>query len=68
MQYVWIGILGIIYLAWIIRSIIDLLLMIEEIRNGDNYIENGAWFTVCVILHLIVLFSYSLGTWLLNHR
>lgn len=66
MQYVWIVMLGIVYVAWIIRSIVDLVIMIKEIRGGYE-IDHGAWFVICVGAHLLALFFYSAGLWELNH-
>ena len=66
MQYVWIVVLVIVYVAWIIRSIVDLVIMIKEIRGGYK-IDHGAWFVIYIGAHLLALFFYSAVLWRLNH-
>lgn len=66
LQYIWIVMLGIIYVAWVIRSLVDLVIMIVEIKEGYE-IDHGVWFVICAGAHLLVLFLYSIGLWAQNH-
>lgn len=60
-KYIWIVFLIIAYLIWTIKCIIDFIVDKRSAWKLSFYIENGAsWFT-WLIIHLAVIFIFSLS-------
>ena len=62
MKYIWIVILAGLWLAWTIRAIVDGVQWFNH-RNDCGFIceDYGVWAFIWILIHVGVLFFYSLG-------
>ena len=65
--YVWVAILVIMWLIWTIKCVIDLIRDIRSIWKLSFYIENGASWFIWAIIHICVIFVFSLIWFIYYH-
>lgn len=66
-QYVWIILLAILYIAWIVKTIID---TVRHYKYDNDYFFPdlyGGWSVVFIFVHVIVILYLSVNYYYLYH-
>lgn len=66
MKYIWIVMLIIIYITWFIASLKDFIKTAKRIKIKYIFDSLEEYTTVFIILHLALLFGYSLAVFLVG--
>ena len=67
-QYVWIILLAILYIAWIVKTIIDTVRHYKYDNDYDFFPDlYGGWSMVFIIVHVIVIFYLSVNYYYLYY-
>lgn len=61
MQYLWIVMVAILYLIWLVDSILDLVSSFKSKIDIDSSTE------LFIVLHIVALSAYSFSLWASNH-